>query len=228
MNEMPPGARLADRLPARRSVDPERLLRRLAWSGGVLCALMATLVAWEYRKRVVSPPLPVLRMVGDFAVTNQTGLPLNSSALRGRPWAVDLIFTRCPGPCADLTRVMAAVQRGLPSNSRAGLMSVSSDPEFDTPAVLAVYAGKFQADPARWQFVTGDKAELRRLATEQLALVLQDKAEPDRTTPDDLFLHSTLIVIMDGEGRLRAVVEGLEPGAAQRVLELLARLEREG
>ncbi len=188
---------------------------------------MATLVVWEYRKKIRTPPLPVIREVGAFSVTNQTGLGLASEALRGRPWAINLIFTRCPGPCAQLTRVMATVQRGLPEGSRAGLISVTSDPEFDSPAVLAAYAAKFGADPARWQFVTGTKPALRRLATEQLALVLQEKSEADRTSPDDLFLHSTLIVLMDGKGRLRAVVEGLEPGAADRVLDLLRRLEGE-
>ena len=203
-----------------------RSLRFLVLSGGVLLVGLAVLLV-RTPHRPSAPPLPVLHQVGDFAVTNQAGNRVESADLHGRPWAINLIFTRCPGPCPRLTAVMREIQGSLPSGSRAGLMTVTSDPEFDTPAVLQAYAEKFGANTNRWQFVTGTKAGIRRLAVEQLLLVLVDKEEAQRTSPEDLFLHSTLIVVMDAQGRLRTAVEGIEPGAPQKVVAALRQLEEE-
>jgi protein SCO1/2 len=197
-----------------------------------LLLVVATAVLWRMPRRAGAPDggradLPVIREVGAFTVTNQSWGRIEASQMRGRPWAVNLIFTRCPGPCAALTGVLRAIQDRLPPESAAGLMSVTSDPEFDTPDVLAAYAAKFGADTTRWQFVTASKEEIRRLATRQLLLVLEDKPEAERESPTDLFLHSTLIVLIDREGRLRGAVHGLEPGAADDVLAGLAALETE-
>jgi len=177
---------------------------------------------------VVSLPAVPLREVRPFSLTNQLAEPVGLESLKGRPWAVNLIFTRCPGPCAQLSGVMRTLQKRIPEGSKAGLMSLTSDPEHDNPGVLAAYGARFEADARRWQLVTGTRAEIRRLATEDLMMVLQDKAPELRESPEDLFLHSTLIVLLDGRGRVRQVVEGLEPGAVDRVLALLAELEREG
>jgi protein SCO1/2 len=172
-------------------------------------------------------PLPVLRGAGEFVVTNQAGATVTSASLRGRPHAVNLIFTRCPGPCRQLSGVMRRVAELLPAGSRSGLLSVTSDPEFDTPAVLSAYGAKFGAKAERWQFVTAGREAVRRLVTEQWMMVLVDKAPEDRDGPDDLFLHSTLIVVLDGRGRVRSAIEGLDVGAAERVVGALRQLEEE-
>ncbi len=171
--------------------------------------------------------LPVLRQVGTFGVTNQAGLPVSDASLRGRPWAINLIFTRCPGPCLQLSGIMRKVQGALAPDARAGLLSITSDPEYDTPSVLAAYAAKVGADTNRWQFVTGATPDIRRLAVSDLLLVLVDKPEDQRSSPEDLFLHSTLIVVVDAQGRLRTAIEALLPGAAERVVDALRQLESE-
>lgn len=206
----------------------ERHFRWLLLSGAVLLVAMAVLRMTLPRGPVErATPLPVLHEVGPFSVTNAAGAPFSRDDLLGRPWAVNLIFTRCPGPCAQLTGVMRSVQERLPAGSRAGLLSLTSDPEYDTPAVLRSYGTKFGADGERWQFVTGSTAEIRRLAIERLLLVLQDIPEKERQSADDLFLHSTAIVLLDGQGRWRGTVEGLEAGAADRVAQALQALEAE-
>lgn len=207
-----------------------RPYRWLIITGLLLVVAMAALWRMQHRatrRAEARAALPVIREVGAFTVTNQNGQRIDASEMRGRPWAVDLIFTRCPGPCAALTGVMRAIQDRLPPASSARLMSLTSDPEFDTPEVLAEYAAKFGADSNRWHFVTSSREEVRRLATRQLLLVLEDKPEAERESPDDLFLHSTFIVLIDGQGRLRGAVHGLEPGAADEVLAGLAALESE-
>jgi len=206
-----------------------RSFRILAVTGGLLLVGLIALWRLEHgRPRGGLPRLPVLRETRAFAATNQAGLLLSSETLRGKPWAVNLIFTRCPGPCRQLTGVMRKVQEGLGSPGMAGLISLTSDPDHDTPKVLSEYAAKVGADTNRWHFLTGPKADIRRLVTEEFLLVVQDKPEAQRQSEDDLFLHSTLIVIMDGRGRLRTAIEGLEPGAAERVLDALRTLANEG
>lgn len=205
----------------------QRQFRWLLFSGAVLVGAMLVLRVVAPLVAVRGPALPVLGEVGSFAVTNAAGARWEAGDMSGRPWAVNLIFTRCPGPCAQLTGVMRSVQEKLPTESRAGLMSLTSDPDYDTPAILRAYGAKFDADPKRWEFATGSRDEIRRLATERLWLVLQDIPEEERQSPDDLFLHSTAIVVVDGKGRLRAVFEGLESGTADRVVQALRLLEAE-
>lgn len=202
--------------------------RRLIVAGAVLIAASLALVVLRGGWLAARSPLPILGQVQDFAVTNQIGERVTAESLRGHPWAANLIFTRCPGPCPQLTGVLRRVQDGLPTDSAIRLVSLTSDPEFDTPAVLSAYARRFGADPRRWQFVTGTREQIRRLAVDRLLLVLKDKTEEQRESADDLFLHSTLIVVVDGYGRLRTAVEGVAPGAADQVLEALRRIEREG
>lgn len=204
-----------------------RSLRFLLVSGALLAVGMVALLKWGRPAGPSRQTLPVIATVGPFAVTNQAGVRVTAEDLRGRPWVINLIFTRCPGPCLQLTRVMNDLEMRLPADMPVGLMSVTSDPEFDTPEVLTAYAGKLGVRTRRWHFVTATRAEIRRLATEQLRLVLVDKPEAERTSPEDLFLHSTLLVVMDAKGDLRAVVEGLEPGAVGRVEAALEQLARE-
>lgn len=204
-----------------------RQVRWLVISGAVLVLAMAFLTFRARQGGRASERLPILREVGAFAVTNHLGARVDSGSLRGRPWAINLIFTRCPGPCATLSGVMRSIQAQLPPEARAGLMSVTSDPGYDTPEVLAVYGAKFGADPDRWQFVTASKEEIRRLATRQLGLVLEEIPEGERQSPEDLFLHSTLIVVVDGRGRLRAAIDGMEADAVSRVVSALRSLEAE-
>lgn len=204
-----------------------RPFRILIITGAFLLAGMLLLLVLVGALRRRPAPLPVLREAAEFVVTNQLGATVTASSLRGRPHAVNLIFTRCPGPCRQLSGMMRKVTELLPADSISGLVSVTSDPEFDTPVVLSAYGAKFGAKPERWQFVTAGRDAIRRLVTEQWMMVLVDKAPEDRDGPDDLFLHSTLVVVLDGQGRVRSAIEGLDVGAAERVVAALRQLEEE-
>lgn len=175
----------------------------------------------------VADNLAVLGEVGAFSLTNQAGERVMREDLLGRPWAANLIFTRCPGPCTQMSGVMRSIQNAIPPGSSARLISLTSDPEYDLPSVLSAYASRHQADAARWSFLTGSKSEIRRLVTQGLLMVLQDKPENLRESEEDLFLHSTLIIGVDRKGRVRAAVEGLSSGASARVVEILRRLGEE-
>lgn len=176
--------------------------------------------------------LPVIGPVADFVLTNQIGQRVTLADLRGQPWVADVIFTRCGGPCPRMTKQMESLQAALPANSRAKLVTLTTDPEFDTPEVLQKYATRFNAKADRWNFLTGFKKEIAALAMDSLKLTAVEKKPEERTDADDLFIHSTIFVIVDEQGRLRGSFEtggeGVEWTNVQpAILTAIRQLERE-
>ena len=173
-------------------------------------------------------PLPVLRTLSSMELVDQEGEPVNLQTFRGQPWFANIIFTRCPGPCARMTQKMRQLQEALPAEaSEVQLVSLTTDPDFDTPEVLSQYARKFQADTRSWKFLTGTKEEIVRVSTQEWLLVMLEKGEAERESPNDIFLHSTLTVLMDGLGRIRGTYEILEEGQLEEALADLQRLLQE-
>ena len=173
-------------------------------------------------------PLPVLRTLSSMDLVDQEGEPVNLQTFRGQPWFANIIFTRCPGPCARMTQKMRQLQEALPAEaSEVQLVSLTTDPDFDTPEVLSQYARKFQADIRSWKFLTGTKEEIVRVSTQEWLLVMLEKGEAERESPNDIFLHSTLTVLVDGLGRIRGTYEILEEGQLEDALADLQRLLQE-
>ncbi|MBI3851016.1 MAG: SCO family protein [Verrucomicrobia bacterium] len=148
-------------------------------------------------------PMPVIGQLSDFVLTNQSGQAVSLADLRGQVWVADIIFTRCPGPCLKMTRHFAELQSSLPANEPIKLVSLTSDPEYDSPRILKKYAERFSADSNRWWFLTGDKPQIRRLAVNDFKFVVVEKKPEERDIPEDLFLHSTGFVVVDRQGRVR-------------------------
>lgn len=187
-----------------------RFVEWAVW-GGIVFVVLAIVAAYvRERQRASVTKLPVIAQVADFALTNQLDRPVRLTDLRGQVWVADIIFTRCPGPCATMTKRMGELQTALPANVPVKLISLTTDPVHDTPRALASYAQRFGADSNRWHFLTGPKVDLLKLAVDSLKLTALDKEEAKRTSPNDLFIHSTIFVVVDKQGRLRAVFESLD------------------
>jgi cytochrome oxidase Cu insertion factor (SCO1/SenC/PrrC family) len=141
------------------------------------------------------PRLPVFEAV---LAGEEGGRPFSSQELAGKVWVADFIFTNCGGPCPVITDKMAGLQKSLPPEIK--LVSVSVDPERDTPEVLARYAATFDADPKRWLFLRLDKGALYHLVFEGFRLPLaEDPSAPSRAR----VTHSTKFVLVDGVGEVR-------------------------
>lgn len=151
--------------------------------------------------------LPVLGAVADFTLTNQLGQAVHLGDLQGKAWVADVVFTRCAGPCPRMSQQMSQLQAAVPATSQARFITLTTDPGYDTPEVLRRYAQRYGANPDRWWFLTGDKLELARLATASLKLAALEKPPQTRQDAADLFIHSTIFVVVDRQGRLRAAVE---------------------
>jgi protein SCO1 len=214
--------------------DASPTMSRTIWIGLGLAIVMVALafVVGRVDSRRRAPALPVIGPVADFVLTNQAGQPVTLADLRGKVWVADIIFTRCAGPCPRMTRQMESLQAALPRDSGARLVTLTTDPEFDTPEVLATYAGRFNASPGRWTFLTGTKTQIAGLAIDSLKLTAIEKKAEERTDKDDLFIHSTIFVIVDKQGRLRGSFEtggeGIEwTGVQPALLAAIQQLERE-
>src|SRR5207247_1741010 len=100
--------------------------------------------------------------VPSFQFTNQNEQPFGSAQLAGKIWIADFIYTTCPGPCPMISSRMSELQKPL-EKTEVHLVSFSVDPEQDTPAILRSYAEKLQAEPGRWDFLTGQKSAINKL-----------------------------------------------------------------
>ena len=179
-----------------------KALQRIVW-GGLLLVIFSIVVAYVRTQVQPAPPaLPVLSQVAPFQLTNQLGQPVTLHDLQGKVWLANIIFTRCPGPCAQMSRRMSLLQKDLPPGVL--LVTLTTDPDFDTPPVLAEYGRKHAAAPERWSFLTGTKAQIAQLAVDSLKLTALEVPPEKRESAADLFVHSTLFVLVDGQGRLRS------------------------
>jgi cytochrome oxidase Cu insertion factor (SCO1/SenC/PrrC family) len=212
--------------------------RRFEWVlwGGVVLTLLVLLLAFLLAqlklRAALGNPLPVYGTVAPFTLTNQMGQAVSLDDVRGRVWVADVIFTRCAGPCLKMSRQMRDLQNALPGSSEAKLVSLTTDTSYDTPPILKAYGERFGADFNRWMFLTGDKKEVTKLLSESLKLTALEKNPAERETPVDLFIHSTIFVIVDKHAQMRGVFETSgETTDPQKVrtqmLAAIRRLERE-
>lgn len=190
--------------------NPSRLPRS-AWVGfsfvsGLLglAVLISLLQINQSRK---AQPLRVLGSIADFTLTNQDGQATTLAAFSNHVWVADIVFTRCAGPCPRMTGQMRSLQNILPTASAAKLVTLTTDPDNDTPVVLKKYGQHFDADFNRWTFLTGTKAQIAGLASDSLKLSAVPVKPEDRKDDADLFIHTTIFVVVDKHAQLRGVFE---------------------
>ncbi|MBI4391779.1 MAG: SCO family protein, partial [candidate division NC10 bacterium] len=156
----------------------------------------------------VADRLPVYGAVPDFALTERSGRPVMAEALRGKVWIATFIFTRCSDTCPLQSAEMARLQGEFAAEEDLRLVSVTVDPEWDTPAVLARYATHFGAHPDRWLFLTGERATIHALAREAFRLGVVAPGPLPPSPVDEAFPS---LPPSDGGGRGRATAAAL-PG----------------
>jgi protein SCO1/2 len=147
--------------------------------------------------------LPVLSTLPDFTLTDQEGRPFGAEALRGSVWVADFVFTRCPDVCPAITARMKALQDRLPAgDDPIRLVSISVDPEHDTPAVLTAYAARFGARPG-WVFLTGSRSDVSTLLRDGFKVAWADGGPP--SSP---ITHSDRFALVDRQLRIRRYYHG--------------------
>ena len=204
LRSVEPGARVAFELVVRKH-------RTVARNVKVLTTASEFPLPAPAEKLSIGDPVP------DFALYDQLARPVHLSDFRGKTVAIDFIYTRCPLPevCPRLSANFARLQRQF-RGREVVLLSVSLDPQYDTPEVLTAYASIWRADPAIWRFLTGPVAEVKTVAS-RFGLVYWAE--------EGLLTHTSQTCVIGRDGRLAGRVEGSYYDAGQ--LEQLIALELE-
>ena len=155
---------------------------------------------------------------------DQAGASRRLSDWRGKAVAVTFIYTRCPLPdfCPLMDRHFASIQKDVKAdaalNGKVQLVSVSFDPDFDTPKVLSAHAARVGADPAMWSFVTGQRDDIDRFASRFGVSVMRE----DKTAQE--IVHNLRTAVIDSAGRLHRVHTGNEWKPAEILADLRSAL----
>ena len=159
-------------------------------------------------------PVPRLAMiepgteVPDTTLIDQEGRTKRVSEFRGKTIAVTFVYTRCPLPdfCPRMDRNFKAAQDLLRSDatlaSRVHLLSVSFDPDYDTPQIMAAHARRVGADPAVWSYLTGERKSVDLLAGAFGVSIMREDQ------PMQEIMHNLRTAVIDANGRLVTVLNG--------------------
>jgi protein SCO1/2 len=184
----------------------QKTLTTLLWCCAIL-AMITVIGAGYFKHRdqasAASEQLPVLGHVPAFSLTDQDAQPISLQTFSGHPWIATFIFTRCPGPCPIITAKLASLQKTL-KQPDLQFVSISVDPENDTPPVLKAYEAKYDGDPARWKLLTGTSDSVQKLARGMFITALP-------ATGDQPIIHSEKFVLVDGDGQIRGYYDNADP-----------------
>ncbi len=175
------------------------------------------------------PKVDVLGGAPSFELVDQTGAAFSSHSLLGHVTLLDFVYTHCTDACPLLSATFQQAQRKLADEhllgSRVMLVSLSVDPQHDTPPVLAEYGRQFKADADAWKLLTGDWDQVYDVVTGFKVATRLPRPALDAPAPAGTELtHSTRIVLIDAQQQVRAYLEGQDAtpddlvNAAKRVL----------
>ncbi len=198
-----------------------RFVRIAVAVGGLAVATGLALLAHAMRPR---PPLPLYGHVPAFHLLDERGHPFTGDAMLGHLSVVDFVFTHCTSSCPRLTSRMAELQTRLArEGSGVRLVSISVDPENDTPEVLTKYAADAHADLDRWSFVTGPTDEVEKAVVAGFKVAAAKEAKGAR---DYEVVHGDWFVLVDAKGDIRGYYPTGTPEEFEALWEDLRRAER--
>lgn len=159
--------------------------------------------------RTLPPELPRLAKVPTFSLVNEFGQPFGSKDLEGRIYMASFIFTSCPTTCPGLVERMKVVQKRVKGlGQKVAILSISVDPDYDTPEVLNKYARKNKANPFVWHFLTGERKELKSLLVDGFKVPMGEKEPVEGVVGTESvslldIVHTEKLVLVDTEGMIR-------------------------
>lgn len=187
---------------------------------GLVCA---TLLARRTPvSKLVVEQRPAARQLVDFSLTNWDGRTVTRADLKDRFVVVTFVFTSCSATCLEISRHMERIQTATAGRDDVRLLSFSMDPRTDQPPVLAQFARRCNADPARWFLLTGTKADVHGVI--EASFLSRDPALVNE--PSAGFRDHYAIALVDRTGTVRHYFNGLVPTAADDVLRALNELRK--
>jgi len=190
---------------------------------GLVCSGGLALYSIAGSLRPAAPP-PVIATLPDFHFIDQDGHPLAAADLDGKLWVVDFFFARCTSICPTLIERMHDVERWAGRHpdveAKLGLLSITVDPEHDTPAALREYARAHGMEEGRWRLVTGAAEPVLDVVSRGFKIAV-GTPKLDETGRLDI-LHGGHLVVLDAERRVRGYFDGDADGVRQLEAALVA------
>jgi len=191
----------------------------VALTGAVLAALILSGPREAAQDVSQEQTLPKIATAPDFRLTSQDGKPIALADLHGKVVAVTFIFTLCSATCPVLTPMMSLVQDrlGRDFGTNVAFLSITVDPDRDTPDVLKLYAQMHGVDVPGWSFLTGEPSAVQDVIRRYGVFAA-------KTANGDIE-HSFLTSIIDRRGVLRVQYLGVrfDPEEFRRDLVTLLR-----
>lgn len=209
------------------SSEAIKVLRIAIWAAAVLALISAGFLYFLTKARLAEAGATAVAEAGggglgpapSFQMTDQTGSRFDSASLRGKVWVVEFFFTRCTGVCPVMNRNMKKVYDALKDFDGFEIVSISVDPEHDTPETLAQYAEQYGADATKWHFLNGPKDEVVRLSREGFLLGTSEVPEE--------FVHSNRFVLVGRDGQIQGYYNGTDEADVHQLISDALRLVRE-
>jgi protein SCO1/2 len=199
---------------------PGKLVLHPAWVAFAALALAVPMGALLMRK-ASRPELPVLATLPAFSLVDENGKPFGRDQMLGRVWVADFVFTSCGDACPRLQNKMRRIQDRLLPPEQGGeisLLSVSVDPDRDTPERLREYAQHYGARPGMWRYLTGPEKEVERTVVHgfHTAMAKLPVAGSDPHMEAFDIMHGERLVLVDRLGRIRGFYDADDPDSLLR------------
>lgn len=183
------------------------------------------LVVFFYRN---SHTLPVLgepdHVAGEFSFTNQDGQTVTEQEVKDKIQVAEYFFTTCPGICKVMNNNLTQVYQALKGHDDFVILSHTVNPETDSVAVLKAYAQKLKANAPSWQFLTGNKEELYRMARQEYLLALEDTVNANNETD---FIHTEYVALLDKSRRIRGFYDATNEASVHQMIKDIRILMKE-
>ena len=160
--------------------------------------------------------------IAPFEFTNQENKRVSIDKWKGKIVVADFFFTHCPSICPKMTASLKKVQAAYAGDSTILLSSFTVDPERDSAAQLQHYVQRHSIPTEHWDFLTGDKKELYKLARKSFLIVATD----GDGGPED-FIHSDKLILIDPQQRIRGYYSGTEAADVEQLIKNIAKLKKE-
>ncbi|HXU63321.1 MAG TPA: SCO family protein [Polyangia bacterium] len=209
--------------PASRPAAARLAGRPLVWLLA-LGVLFAVPIVRSMTRRLTSAP-PILGTLPGFTLTDQRGQPFGTRELAGKVWVADFIFTACQEACPLLSERMKEVgRRARHLGPDFHLVSISVDPERDTPDKLATYAARYGANPIAWSFLTGPAGAIESAVVGGFKVGMGKEKQPQPGNGEPAgngefwqIVHGENLVLVDRQLHIRGYFQATPEGVDQLV-----------
>ena len=204
---------------------PNRKLFVISFAVLVL-SVLSGIALWNWQTNLQrqeggeATPLEGLQIFGavpEFSFIERDGRRVTLAELKGKVWLVNFIYTNCPDTCPIQSAQMREIQEDFKKEKDLRLVSITVDPERDTPKVLTEYANRFSADPARWFFLTGEKETIYKFAQEGFRLSAVEMPHEKRPESGATHTHSPRFVLVDRAAQIRGYYVSTDAEAMKRL-----------